>query len=113
MGGTETGELYIEQSFTKQKQISVKWLRLGTVTVEQSDLDKLRQFTENTRWLLENIEKLRPRFHGRFVAVSGSGSEILDAPTKQELIGKILQKGRDPESCAIEFVTREPYLLIL
>lgn len=86
---------------------------MATVTVEKSDLDKLTEFTKNTHWLLESIEKLRPQFHGRFVAVLDSGKQILDASTMQELIGKIVQKGRNPETCAIEFVTREPYLLIL
>lgn len=86
---------------------------MATVTIEKSDLDKLSEFTENTHWLLQNLDNLRPKYHGRFVAVCDSGKQLLDAQTMEELNEKIINCGRRPETCAIEFVTRERYLLIL
>jgi hypothetical protein len=87
--------------------------KMATVTVEQSDLDKLTEFTRNTQWLLENLDSLREKYHDRYVAIFDSGRRIIDATTMEELSSKIAQSGRTPESCAIEFVTRERYLLIL
>jgi hypothetical protein len=86
---------------------------MATVTVEKSDLDKLNEFTENTHWLLQNLDDLRPKYHDRFVAVCDSGKQVLDAPTMEELNQKITNCGKQRETCAIEFVTRERYLLIL
>ncbi len=86
---------------------------MATVTIEKSDLDKLTEFTRNTHWLLENLDNLREKYHDRYVAVFDSGKTILDASTMEELTSKIAQSGRTPETCAIEFVTRERYLLIL
>ncbi|MGA2239153.1 MAG: hypothetical protein ABSG74_08070, partial [Candidatus Bathyarchaeia archaeon] len=86
---------------------------MATVTVEKSDLDKLAEFTKNTNWLLENIESLRTKHPDRYVAVLDSGNQVLDAQTLEELTEKIHRQARDPEACAIEFVTRERYLLIV
>jgi ribonuclease HIII len=86
---------------------------MATVTVEKSDLDKLTEFTKNTYWLLENVDNLRAKYAGRYVAVLDSGKQLLDAQSTEELTNKIIQYGRSPETCAIEFVTRERYLLIL
>ena len=86
---------------------------MATVTVEKSDLDKLAEFTKNTNWLLENIENLRTKHPDRYVAVLDSGNQVLDAQTMEELNEKIINCGKQPETCAIEFVTRERYLLIL
>jgi len=86
---------------------------MATVTVEKSDLDKLTEFTKNTHWLLKNIESLRSKYAGRYVAVFDSGRQLLDAESMEELTSKIIRYGKSPETCAIDFVTREPYLLIL
>ncbi len=86
---------------------------MATITIEKSDLDKLKEFTENTHWLLENVDNLRAKHPDRFVAVYDSGKQVLDAQTREELTKKILAHARDPETCAIEYVTRERYLLIV
>jgi len=86
---------------------------MATVTIERSDLDRLTEFTRNTNWLLENIEELRTKYPDRYVAVLDSGDEVLDAQTIEELTEKIRQRAGDPETCAIEFLTRERYLLLL
>lgn len=86
---------------------------MATVTVEKSDLAKLAEFTENTHWLLENIENLRPKYAGRYIAVIDSGRTLLDASSLEELNNVIIRYGKSPETCAIDFVTKEPYLLIL
>jgi len=56
---------------------------------------------------------LRAKYPDRYVAVLDSGNQVLDAQTLEELTEKIHQRARDPEICAIEFVTRERYLLLL
>jgi hypothetical protein len=86
---------------------------MATITVEKSDLDKLTEFTKNTHWLLENIENLREKYADRYIAVLDSGRTLLDASSLEELNDRIIRYGKSPEICAIEFVTREPYLLIL
>jgi len=87
--------------------------RMATVTIEKSDLDKLAEFTKNTHWLLEHVDNLRAEYPDRYIAVFDSGKQVLDAQTMEELTRKILEHARDPGTCAIEFVTREPYLLIV
>jgi hypothetical protein len=86
---------------------------MATVTIEKNDLDKLREFTKNTHWLLENVDDLRTKHPDQFVAVCDSGKEVLDAQTREELTKKIVAHARDPEACAIEYVTRERYLRIV
>ena len=86
---------------------------MATVSIEKSDLERLAEFTKNTNWLLENVENLRAKYPDRYVAVLDSGNQVLDAQTLEELTEKIHQRARDPETCAIEFVTRERYLLLL
>lgn len=86
---------------------------MATVTIEKSDLERLTEFTKNTNWLLENVENLRAKYPDRYVAVLDSGNQVLNAQTLEELTEKIRQRARDPETCAIEFVTRERYLLLL
>jgi len=90
-----------------------KKLKLTTITVEKSDLRKLREFTKNTQWLLENIDALRSKYPDQYVAVFDSGKQLLDGQTMEELVRKILQRGIERTTCAIDFVTREPYLLIV
>jgi phosphorylcholine metabolism protein LicD len=86
---------------------------MATINVEKSDIDQLVEFTKNTHWLVENIDNLRSKYHDRYVAVLDSGNRILDAHTKKDLISKIIQLGRNPDTSAIDFVTLERYLLIL
>ena len=85
---------------------------MATVTIEKSDLERLTEFTKNTNWLLENIENLRTKYPDRYVAVLDSGNQVLDAQTLEELTEKIHKRAGDTETCAIEFVTRERYLLL-
>ena len=59
------------------------------------------------------LKNLRAEYPDRYVAVFDSGKQVLDAQTMEELTRKILEHARDPETCAIEFVTREPYLLVI
>jgi hypothetical protein len=86
---------------------------MATVTIGKNDLERLTEFTKNTNWLLENVENLRAKYPDRYVAVLDSGNQVLDAQTLEELTEKIHQRARDPETWAIEFVTRERYLFIL
>ncbi len=86
---------------------------MATITVEKSDLDKLTEFTKNTRWLLENIEGLRAKHPDRYVAVFDSGKQVIEAESMKELMDKITKQGKNPETGAIEFVTRERFLLIV
>ncbi len=86
---------------------------MATLTVEKSDLEKLTEFTNNTHWLLNNIAGLRTKYADRYVAVFDSGKKLLDAKTMEELLKKITDDGRDPQASAIEFITRERYLLIV
>ncbi len=81
--------------------------------VEKADLDKLGEYTANTRWLLENIDKLRERLPDRYVAVCEAGKQVFDAYTLDELLEKLSKTGKQPEECAIEFVSREVYALIV
>lgn len=90
-----------------------KKAEMATITVEKGDIEQLTEFTKNTHWLLENIDSLREKYHGRYVAVLDSGKRIVDAYTMEELNEKITRLGKSPETCAIDFVTRERYLLIL
>jgi len=59
------------------------------------------------------MSKLRAKYPDRYVAILDSGNQVLDAQTLEELTEKIHQRTRDPETCAIEFLTRERYLLIV
>ncbi len=86
---------------------------MATITIDKADMDRLREFTRNTEWLLKNVASLRTRFPDRYVAVFDSGKQLLDAQTLEELTEKLLERDISPETCAIEFVTREPYLLIV
>lgn len=86
---------------------------MATITVEKSDLRKLTDFTKNTQWLLENIDTLRSKYPDQYVAVFDNGENVLDALTMEELLTKLSRRGKDPAVCAIEFLTKEPYLLIV
>ncbi len=87
--------------------------QMATITIGKNDLDRLAEFTKNTHWLLENIENLRAKYPDRYVAVLDAGKQVLEAEAKPELIDKIVKQGKNPETCAIEFVTRERFLLIV
>jgi hypothetical protein len=86
---------------------------MATVTVTMRDFARLSEFTLNTKWLLENMKELREKYPDRYLAVCDSGKSILDASTSGELKEKILQAGKDPSVCAIDFITREEYILIV
>ncbi len=81
--------------------------------VEKSDLKRLNQYTENIKWLLENTETLRQKLPDRYVAVCEAGKRVLDAPSLDELLGKVQMSGGDPEACAIDFISREVYSLVV
>jgi hypothetical protein len=81
--------------------------------VEKSDLSKLSEYTVNTKWLLENMEELRAKLPDRYVAVCDSGRKIVDASTLGELVDKLSKVGRQPDVCAVEFISREEYALIV
>ena len=81
--------------------------------VKKADLERLRQYTLNTQWLLENMDKLREQLPDRYVAVCDAGKRVLDAPTRNELLDKLAMSGTDAENCAIDFVSREVYALIV
>ena len=81
--------------------------------VEKADLERLREYTMNTQWLLENMDKLRAKLPDRYVAVCNAGKRILDATSMNELLEMLAMSGGDAESCAIDFVSREVYALIV
>lgn len=81
--------------------------------VEKRDLDKLSEYTVNTKWLLENMEELRAKLPDRYVAVCDSGRQIVDASALGELLDKLSKAGKQPDICAIEFISREEYALIV
>ncbi len=81
--------------------------------VEKADLDKLSEYTANTKWLLENMDRLREKLPDRYVAVCESGKEVFDAYSLDELLDKLAKSGKQPEECAIDFVSREAYALIV
>jgi hypothetical protein len=81
--------------------------------VEKRDLDKLSEYTVNTKWLLENMEELRARLPDRYVAVCDSGRKIMDASALDELLDKLSKAGKQRDVCAIEFINREEYALIV
>lgn len=81
--------------------------------IERRDLERLSEYTANTRWLLENMDKLREKLPDRYVAVCEAGKRVLDAPSMDELLDKLAKSGADAESCAIDFVSREVYALIV
>lgn len=81
--------------------------------VEKSDLKRLNQYTENTKWLLENTEKLRQKLPDRYVAVCEAGKKVLDSPNLDELLRMVAMSGANPEACAIDFITREVYALVV
>ncbi len=86
---------------------------MATITVEKSDLDKLTEFTKNTHWLLENIESLRAKHPDRYIAVFDGGEQVIEAEGMKDLMDKVTKRGKNPETGAIEFVTRERFLLIV
>lgn len=86
---------------------------MATEFVEKRDLERLEEFTVNTRWLLENMDKLRPKYGDRYVAVSEEGGKIVDAGSMDELLGKLSKLNVDAGLCAVEFITREKYVLIV
>jgi hypothetical protein len=81
--------------------------------IERADLDKLNEYTVNTQWLLENMDKLREKLPDRYVAVCEGGKRVLDAPSMDELLEKLTKSTVHAESCAIDFVSREVYALIV
>jgi hypothetical protein len=83
------------------------------IAVEESDLGKLAEYTANTRWLLENIDTLRERWPDKYVAVCESGKRIIDAPTLKELLGRLSDAGISADVCAIDFISRERFVLIV
>jgi hypothetical protein len=80
---------------------------------ETADLEKLSEYTVNTQWLLENMDKLRKELPDRYVAVYEGGKRVLDAPSMDELLDKLAKSGVHAERCAIDFVSREVYALIV
>jgi hypothetical protein len=81
--------------------------------VEKADLERLRQYTLNSQWLLENMDKLREKLPDRYVAVCEGGNRVIDAPSRNELLDKLAMSGTDAGNCAIDFVSREVYALIV
>lgn len=81
--------------------------------IPKADIERLSEYTENTRWLLENMDALRAKLPDRYVAVSDAGKRVLDAATLDELMEKIAKSGKASEECAIDFVSREVYALIV
>ena len=80
---------------------------------EKADLKRLVEYTANTRWLLENMDKLRQKLPDRYVAVCEAGNKVFDATSLEELLAILAENGREPEECAIDYVSREVYALIV
>jgi hypothetical protein len=83
------------------------------VVVDSTDLSRLAEYTANTQWLLENMDSLRKKLPDRYVAVSEGGKRLIDATTMKELLDKLSKAGVQPEICAIQFITRQEYVLIV
>jgi hypothetical protein len=86
---------------------------MTTITVEKADLERLAEFTRNTHWFLENVESLRTKYPDRYIAVFDCGKRIFEAQSMPDLIDKVVKQGENPETGALEFVTKERIILIV
>lgn len=75
-------------------------------------LKGLKEFGRDVYWLSENQEKLRKKFHGKYVAVINC--EVVDSdPNLQILLQRLREGGKNPGEIPVEFISREPARLIL
>jgi ribonuclease HIII len=86
---------------------------LSTVQVEKKDMENLREYTHNTQWLLENMEHLRDKYPDNYIAVCDSAKSVIHGKTMEELLDKLTKRGKEPSTCAIDFISHDKYVLIV
>lgn len=76
------------------------------------ELKMLESFEKDTLWLHKNLDKLRPKFENKFVAVKN-----MDVVASDNNVEKVVKKLRDdqinPSFTVIEFIHKKGVQLIL
>ena len=78
----------------------------------EQELIMLNGFEKDTLWLHSNLDKLRPRFENKFVAIKDK--DIIASNERiEEVINQLQKKNINPAQIVIEFVHKKGVQLIL
>lgn len=80
--------------------------------MENQDLQLLKKFEEDSKWFHDNINKLREKFEGRFVAIKNK-QPIASDKNIEIVVKAIEEQGENPSYLLIQFVYPKDFLLLL
>ncbi|GEM_PF-1050661 len=77
----------------------------------EEELDLLRSGKRELNWFAKHVKELLPHYDRKFVAVQNE-SIVASSSDLHDLLAQLRAAGRDPGRVLIEFVQRNPPILI-
>jgi len=80
--------------------------------MEKQSLEVLEDFEEDSEWFHNNMDELRKKFLGKFVAIKNK-EPIASDEDIEVVITQVLKQGENPSFVFIEFVYAKDFMLLL
>ena len=67
----------------------------------------MAEFRKNSQWLIANIDELRKKYNGKYVAILNQ--QVVDSDINSHtLIDRLRATGKDDRTVLIEYITTDP-----